>query len=72
METPPVSRPSGYSELLSDLRGQVRAARAKSVQTVSTQQIGLYWTIGHGNLVQQDHQGWGSGVIKRLAEDLRM
>lgn len=70
-ESSPLSRPSGYSELLIDLKDQVRAARAKAVRTVNTQLIELYWSIGHGILIQQEHQGWGSGVIKRLAEDLR-
>lgn len=41
------------------------------MRTVNTQLIELYWSIGHGIAVQQEQQGWGSGVIKRLAEDLR-
>jgi predicted nuclease of restriction endonuclease-like (RecB) superfamily len=70
-ESSRLSRPTGYSELLMDLKGQVRSARAKAVRTVNTQLIELYWSIGHGILVQQELQGWGSGVIRRLAEDLR-
>lgn len=70
-ESSPLSRPSGYSELLTDLKAQVRVARAKAVRTVNTQLIELYWSIGHGILIQQELHGWGSGVAKRLAEDLR-
>ena len=40
-------------------------------RTVNTQLIELYWHIGHQILRQQDHHGWGTGVIRRLAEDLR-
>ena len=70
-ESSHLSRPTGYSELLTDLRRQVRVARAKAVRTVNTQLIELYWSIGHDILLQQEQQGWGSGVIRRIAEDLR-
>lgn len=47
------------------------SAGAKAVRSVNTQLIELFWSIGHGILTQQELQGWGGGVIKRLAEDLR-
>jgi predicted nuclease of restriction endonuclease-like (RecB) superfamily len=63
--------PTGYTDLLGELKKRVRAARAKALRTVNTQLIELYWSIGNDVSAQQDSQGWGSGVIKRLAEDLR-
>ena len=63
--------PSGYTELLGQLKERVRAARIQAIRTVNTQLIELYWSIGRTILERQDDQGWGSGVIGRLAEDLR-
>jgi predicted nuclease of restriction endonuclease-like (RecB) superfamily len=63
--------PSGYTEMLGQLKERVRAARTEAVRTINTQLIELYWTIGRTILERQDDQGWGSGVIGQLAEDLR-
>jgi predicted nuclease of restriction endonuclease-like (RecB) superfamily len=63
--------PTGYTDLLGELKSRVRFARTKALRTVNTQLIELYWSIGHDISSQQESQGWGSGVIKRLADDLR-
>ncbi|MFK0007796.1 YhcG family protein [Paenarthrobacter sp. NPDC090520] len=63
--------PFGYLDLLEGLKATVKAARAKALRAVNTQLIELYWAIGQGVRRQQKQQGWGSGVIKRLSEDLR-
>lgn len=63
--------PFGYLDLLEGLKASVKAARAKALRVINTQLIELYWTIGQGVRRQQEQQGWGSGVIKRLSEDLR-
>lgn len=66
-----VALPTGYTDLLGGLKDRVRAARTKALRTVNTQLIELYWSIGQDVGAQQEQQGWGSGVIKRLADDLR-
>lgn len=66
-----VALPTGYTDLLGELKSRVRSARTKALRTVNTQLIELYWSIGHDIGSQQESQGWGSGVIKRLADDLR-
>lgn len=63
--------PIGYTELLGELKDRVRAARTKALRAVNTQLIELYWSIGHSVRAQQEQQGWGSQVIKRLSDDLR-
>jgi predicted nuclease of restriction endonuclease-like (RecB) superfamily len=63
--------PVGYTDLLSELKHRVRTARTRALRTVNTQLIELYWSIGNAVRAQQEGQSWGSGVIKRLAEDLR-
>lgn len=63
--------PAGYTDLLSELKNRVRAARTQALRTVNTQLVELYWSIGNSVRIQQEEQGWGSQVIKRLSEDLR-
>ncbi|MDQ0823708.1 putative nuclease of restriction endonuclease-like (RecB) superfamily [Arthrobacter sp. V1I7] len=64
--------PTGYTDLLGELKDRVRAARTTALRTVNTQLIDLYWSIGTTILERQDVEDWGSGVIGRLADDLRM
>lgn len=63
--------PDGYASTLETLKNRVRDARVQAQRTVNTQLIELYWHVGAEILAQQDRQGWGAGVIRRLAEDLR-
>ncbi len=63
--------PNDYGSFLDSLKNRVRSAQTQARRTVNTQLISLYWSIGHEILTRQDHQGWGSGVIGRLATDLR-
>jgi hypothetical protein len=57
-------------ELLEALRIRVTDARTQAQRTVNTLLIELYWSLGKDILTRQDSQGWGSGVINRLANDL--
>ncbi|WP_338423136.1 DUF1016 N-terminal domain-containing protein [Arthrobacter sulfonylureivorans] len=66
-----IALPEDYQDLLKVLKERVRGTRAQAVRTVNSQLIGLYWSIGRDILQRQDAEGWGSGVIARLAEDLR-
>jgi predicted nuclease of restriction endonuclease-like (RecB) superfamily len=63
--------PDGYAELLGSLKERVRQARTTARRAVNTELIGLYWAIGREILLRRDEQGWGTGVVRRLAEDLR-
>jgi len=63
--------PSGYAEALEALKEQVAAAQHRAQRVVNTQLLELYWQIGHRILFLQQQQGWGTGVIGRLADDLR-
>ena len=66
-----VEMPVGYADTLTALKARVREAQFRAQRVVNTQLIELYWSIGHEILTQQETQGWGSGVITRLATDLR-
>lgn len=63
--------PTGYADLLASLKDRVRTARLTALRTVNTQLIELYWSIGKSVLARQEIEQWGSGVMGRLAEDLR-
>lgn len=66
-----LSLPEGYTDLLATLKDRVRAARITALRTVNTQLIELYWSIGKTVLERQQVEQWGSGVMGRLADDLR-
>lgn len=63
--------PDSYATVLASLKSEVRAARLRAHRVVNTELLVLYWTIGRAILDQQAAEGWGTGVINRLADDLR-
>jgi predicted nuclease of restriction endonuclease-like (RecB) superfamily len=66
----PQALPQGYAELLSDIKQRVRHAQTRAVLAVNAELIRLYWDIGALIDKRQKQQGWGAGVIPRLARDL--
>ncbi|MBB5643694.1 PDDEXK nuclease domain-containing protein [Cryobacterium roopkundense] len=66
-----VSLPDGYPEFLGALKRRVRVAQGRAHRAVNTQLIELYWSLGRAILTEQEEQGWGAGVIDRLAQDLQ-
>ncbi|MET4050469.1 MULTISPECIES: DUF1016 N-terminal domain-containing protein [unclassified Rhodococcus (in: high G+C Gram-positive bacteria)] len=63
--------PTGYGDLLEQIKTQVRRARVQVARAVNTELIELYWQIGMSIRRRQEHEGWGTKVIARLADDLR-
>jgi predicted nuclease of restriction endonuclease-like (RecB) superfamily len=66
-----LSLPSGYQDLLQDLKVRIQDARLRASFAVSRELILLYWSIGETILSRQDAEGWGTKVIDRLAHDLQ-
>jgi predicted nuclease of restriction endonuclease-like (RecB) superfamily len=62
--------PTGYGPLLAELKSRVRAAQVKAALAVNAHLVWLYWQVGHRIAQQQAKEGWGAGVIPRLAADL--
>jgi predicted nuclease of restriction endonuclease-like (RecB) superfamily len=60
-----------YQELLSDIKVRVRRAQHKAALSVNAEMILLYWDIGRMIQARQEREGWGAGVIPRLAVDLK-
>jgi hypothetical protein len=57
---------------LESLKSRVRGASVQAQRTLNTLVIELYWSLGKDILTRQEKHGWGSGVINRLAADLRL
>ena len=62
--------PADYTTLLADIRQRVRQAQTRAVLAVNAELIRLYWEIGGLIDRRQRQEGWGAGVIPRLARDL--
>ena len=65
-----LSLPSGYLEVLEDIKERVRTARIRASFSVNRELIILYWEIGRLILERQEAEGWGAKVIDRLSIDL--
>jgi hypothetical protein len=63
--------PSGYHELLQDLKGRIRAAQVRAAFAVNRELILLYWSIGRDLSQRFAAQEWGGKIIDRLARDLQ-
>lgn len=70
MSETPAALPLGYAELLSDIKQRVRHAQTRAMLAVNAELIRLYWEIGALIDRRQQQEGWGAGVISRLARDL--
>ena len=66
-----LSIPTGYVELLDEIKGRIRSAQIKAALSVNRELIELYWSIGRDIVQRQRREGWGAKVIDRLAADLR-
>lgn len=64
--------PANYTDWLADLKSRIHSAQQRATLAVNRELVLLYWQIGRDILVRQAEQGWGTKVIERLAEDLRL
>jgi predicted nuclease of restriction endonuclease-like (RecB) superfamily len=61
---------SGYAPFLAAVKDRIRAAQVKATLAANAELIHLYWDIGCAIVAMQEKQGWGAGVIPRLARDI--
>ena len=62
---------SGYALLFVEIKTRIQASQVRAILTVNSELIQLYWDIGHMIDARQKHEGWGAGVIPRLARELK-
>lgn len=60
-----------YGNLLSDIKTRIRQAQVKAALSANAEMIAMYWDVGRMIYERQQHEGWGTGVIPRLAKDIR-
>ena len=64
--------PQGYDELLKDLKARVHKARMSAALAANAELVALYLDIGKAILERRDAEGWGTKIIERLGNDLRV
>jgi len=60
-----------YADFLAKLRRDILESQGRAARTVNTELLMLYWRIGTRIAAAQEEAGWGSGLIPRLARDLK-
>ncbi|AUB80281.1 PDDEXK nuclease domain-containing protein [Candidatus Thiodictyon syntrophicum] len=60
-----------YRDLLGDIKTRLRQAQHRAALCANAEMILLYWDIGRMIAARQQQEGWGAGVIPRLALDLK-
>jgi predicted nuclease of restriction endonuclease-like (RecB) superfamily len=61
---------SDFAALLADVKGRIQSAQIRAVLAVNSELVRLYWDIGRIIDDRQRREGWGAGVIPRLAREL--
>ena len=64
--------PTEYAETFRAIRDRVTATRSRVQLAANAHLIHLYWSIGSVLLERSKTGRWGSGVLRQLAEDLRV
>jgi len=57
--------------LLTEIKTRIRQVQTRAALSVNTEMILMYWDIGRMIQQRQQIEGWGAGVIPRLAVDLK-
>jgi len=60
-----------YGELLTDIKARVRRGQQQAALSANAEMILTYWDVGRMIAERQAMEGWGAGVIPRLAVDLK-
>ena len=60
-----------YQEFLVQIKNRIQTAQIRAVLTVNADLIYLYWDIGRMIDKRQKTEGWGAGVIPKLAKDIQ-
>jgi len=64
------SSPAEFPKLLGEIKARIQQAQTRAVLSVNSELVRLYWDIGRMIDRRQREEGWGAGVIPRLAREL--
>ena len=60
-----------YGGLLTEIKTRIRTAQSRASLSANAEMIAMYWDIGRMIDQRQQMEGWGAGIIPRLAADLK-
>lgn len=60
-----------FFHMVEDIKQMIKSAQYRALQTVNTEQISLYWSIGKTIVERQQVHGWGNSVVERLSGELQ-
>ena len=60
-----------YATLLGEIKDRVHRAQTQAVFSANRLMLELYWDVGRMIHTQQQAEGWGAGIIPRLAADMK-
>ena len=60
-----------YNTLLNEIKQRVRQGQIRASMSANSEMLAAYWDIGKMIHERQQNEGWGTGVIPRLANDLK-
>lgn len=60
-----------YGGLLAEIKTRIRQAQTRAALSANAEMIAMYWDIGRMIHQRQQMEGWGAGIIPRLAADLK-
>jgi predicted nuclease of restriction endonuclease-like (RecB) superfamily len=63
--------PSGYQELLQELKARIRGAQVRAAFAVTRELVLLYWSVGREISQRFDREDWGGKIVDRLSKDLQ-
>jgi len=59
-----------YGTLLNDIKIRIRQGQVKAIHLANSEMIAMYRDIGKMIYERQQKEGWGAGVIPKLAKDI--
>jgi predicted nuclease of restriction endonuclease-like (RecB) superfamily len=62
--------PVDFPVLLQEIKTRIQQAQMRAIFSVNAELVQLYWDIGRMIDERQEEEGWGAGVIPRLAHEL--
>lgn len=60
-----------YPVLLKEITDRIRQGQLRASMAVNVELLALYWDVGRIVAQRQGEEGWGAGIIPRLAQDIR-
>ena len=62
---------SEYVPLLDSIKTRIRRAQVRATLSANAEMLLLYWDVGCIVTERQTVEGWGAGIIPRLAADIK-